>query len=252
MTATLPRPGDSVTVTTSPFPTVPITTTGTWFVAGLTEKGPLKALRVESLQDFVNKFGGRQSWSVLYDAIDEYFSDGGAQAYVGRVVGPANKVASHILEDASAGESLKAEAIGPGEYANNIKVKITKTSETFVVEVLVGAVVVEISPVFTTQAAAVSWSQLSSYILLKLGASSLLPKTQEVTLAGGEDNRAGIVDASWVTALNLFGKTLGPGQVSQAGRTTATAYANTLQHALEYNRFALLDAPQSGTVSTVT
>jgi hypothetical protein len=222
-------------------------------VAGLAEKGPLKALKVESLQDFVEKFGGRVSYSVLYDAIDEYFSDGGAVAYVGRVVGPAAAQASAVLKDAGAGESLKVKAIGPGEYANTYKVKVTNTGGTsFVLEVFNGAVLLEVSPSFTTQAEAIAWAQLSKYIIVELGATALIPKSEEVTLATGKDDKANIVDASWRTALALFAKNLGPGQVTEIGRTTSQAYADTLAHAFENNRFALLDGPQSPTAATVS
>jgi hypothetical protein len=224
-----------------------------WFVAGLAQKGSLKATRVESLSDFVNKFGGRQSWSVLYDAMDEYFSDGGAVAYIGRVVGPLAKVASVVLPDKAAAESLKALALGPGEYANTIKVKVTNTGETeFKIEILEGTTVLETSPQFTTQAAAISWARLSSYIELMLGVSALLPATGEVTLAGGADDRAKIADAQWKAGLELFTATLGPGQVTQIGRNTNQAYKDTLEHAMLFNRYALLDSPQSGTASTVT
>jgi len=252
VTATLPRPGYSTSVLSSPFPSTLITATGTWFAAGICEKGPLKPLKVESLSDFVNKFGSRVSYGMMYDAMDEFFSDGGALAYVGRVVGPAAVVASHTLEDASAGESFKAEALGPGEYANTTKVKVTTVSSKFTIEVLVGSVVVEVSPSFETQAEAIAWAALSSYIVLKLGASSLIPKTQEVTLTGGADNRGSITGTQWKAGLELFGKSLGPGQVSMPGQTTQENYITQLEHALNYNRFALLDGPQSGTASTVS
>jgi hypothetical protein len=252
VTALAPKPGQSVTVTTSPFPNTTATSTGKWFATGLAEKGPLKALRVESLADFVNKFGARVSYSSLYDAADEYFSDGGAVMYVGRVVGAGAVAASGVLKDATTGESLKVKAIGPGEYANTFKIKVTNTAGSFVIEVFNGAVLLEVSPSFTTQAAAISWAALSPYITLELGGSAEVPKTQEVTLAGGKDEKGIVNDASWRTALELFGKNLGPGQVSQVGRNTSQAYTDTLAHAAAFNRFALLDPPQSGTAATVS
>lgn len=251
MTATLPRPGQYTQLSSSPFPISQPAVTSGWFVTGLAEKGPLKATKIESLTQFIEKFGQRVSYGMLYDALDEYFSDGGNAAYVGRVVGPAAVSASHTLTDASAGESLKVTAIGPGEWANTFKIKVTRTGEEFVIEVFNGAVLLEVSPSFTTQLAAVNWAQYNPYITIALGASSLLPKTQEVTLENGKDDREHVVDESWRTAQELFLKGLGPGQISQAGRTGEQAHKDLLKHAMEFNRFALLDPPQSSVVSTV-
>lgn len=255
MTATLPRPGYTVGTASAPASPLAAVRTGRWFVAHLALKGPLAPVTVGSLSQFESIFGPRQSYSSLYDCLDEYFGDGGIEAIISRVVGPAAVTASAKLTDESAGNSLLAKAKGPGEYGNSLKVAVTlnggKTAFTIVVKE--GATVLEESPELTTQAAAVAWGQnVSQYIEFSLEASALLPKTQEVTLAAGKDDRASITDANYREAMALFTKEMGPGQISQPGRTTSQAYIDTLAHAATNNRFALLDAPNSTTAATVT
>jgi hypothetical protein len=55
------------------------------------------------------------------------------------------------------------------------------------------------------------------------------------------------------TALGLFSKSLGPGQVADTASTpTATIYGELLNHAAATNRFALLDVANADTVAAMT
>lgn len=229
--------------------------TGRAFIPVLTGKGPLTSQTVSSLSQFEALFGARQTYSVAYDWLDEYFSDGGGEAVIARVVGPAQVVASVKLTDEAAASCLLVRAKGPGEYANTIKVKVTLNGgkTAFTMQVLEGAIVLEESPEFTTQAGAVAWAAaISQYIEIVQEASANLPKTQEVTLTSGKDDRASITDANYREAMANFNKEYGPGQICQPGRTTKQAYVDALVHAITNNRFAVLDAPNSVTAATVT
>jgi hypothetical protein len=263
MSATQPRPGSLVTVRSAPPPRVVPTDTGQWFVTGLTDRGPInRAVTVQSLQEFVSNFGARQTYSVLYDALETYFREGGAKAIIGRVVGPAAIVAFKNLLDAGAAVSLIAKAKGPGAFGNSITIQVQSpgaggTPASFSLLVTdpnyPNGALSEQSPDFTTQAAAVAWSAQSQLVDITLGASANLPAAAAAgAMATGTDDRAAVTDAQWRTAQALFTRDLGPGQVSQVGRTTATAYADVLTHASLNNRFALLDAPDSPTVATLT
>lgn len=258
MSSAQPRPGSLVTVRTAPPPRTVPTDTDTWFVAGLTDKGPLKPVLVQSLQEFVNNFGTRQTYSVLYDAIETYFREGGARAYISRVVGPSAVIATLNLSDGS-GTSLVVKAKGPGAYGNTLRITVQNpglggTPSSFsilVADTVLGSL--EQSPDFTTQDQAVAWSQQSAWVDITLGATALIPvAVSAAALTTGTDDRSNVVDASWQTALDRFVKDLGPGQVTQIGRTTSTAHLSALAHAAANNRFALLDLPDSGTVATVT
>lgn len=262
MSATQPRPGVLVTTRTTPPPRTVPTDTGVWFVAGLSDRGPLKATLIRSLQDFINQFGTRQTYSVLYDALEDYFREGGAKAYIGRVVGPAAAIATKNLNDVGAAVSLVATAKGPGAYGNSITIQVVNpgaggTPSSFSLVVTdpnyPGGQLVESSPDFTTQAAAIAWAQTSALINLALGASSNLPaNAAAAAMAAGSDDRLNVTDTQWKNALNLFTRDLGPGQVTQIGRTTSQAYIDTLAHAMANNRTAILDLPDSPTIATVT
>jgi len=258
-----PRPGSIVTTrTTTPPRTVP-TDTGVWFVAGLSDRGQTTPTLVQSLQDFINIFGTRQTYSVLYDAVETFFREGGARAYIGRVVGPAAVVAFKNLNDNAAAVSLVAKAKGPGAFGNVITVQVQNpgaggTASSFSLQVVdtgyPGGTLTEQSPDFTSQAAAIAWAQSNSQLItLTLGASSLFPQNAAASaLATGNDDRASVTDTQWRAALTGFTRDLGPGQVTQIGRTTTTAHADTLAHAAANNRTAILDGPDSPTVATVT
>lgn len=263
MSQTQPRPGSLVTSRSTPPPRVVPTDTGVWFAAGLTDRGPSnRPVLVQSLQDFINNYGARQTYSVLYDAVETFFREGGAKAFIGRVVGPSAVIASHNLVDGSAAVSLVAKAKGPGAYGNTITVAVQNpgsggTASSFSLLVsdtgYPGGTYSEQSPDFTTLAAAVAWSQQSALVDITLGASANLPANAAASaLTSGTDDRTNVADAHWRTALALFTRDLGPGQVSQVGRTTAQAYTDTLAHAALNNRFALLDAPDTATIATIT
>lgn len=267
MTATMPRPGSIVTTRTTPPPRVVPTSTGMTFLVGTSDRGPSnKPVLCQSLTDFINNFGLRQTYSVLYDWLDQYFRDGGSQAYVGRVVGPAAVIATKNLNDAGAAVSLVANAKGPGAFGNSITVQVQNpgaggTAGSFSLLVTdpnypqangTTASFSEQSPDFLTQAAAVAWSANSQLINIVLGASALLPANAAAApLAGGTDDRTNITDAQWRNAMALFTRDLGPGQIVQAGRTTQQAYNDTLAHAQANNRVAILDGADTPTPATL-
>lgn len=256
MSQTQPRPGSIVTTRVAPPPRTAPVDTGVWYVAGLADRGALQPIACNSLQDFINNFGTRQTYSVLYDAIETFFREGGARVYVSRVVGPGAVVASVNLLDASAAVSLVASAKkGPGDWANSLRIDVTNGSAAGSFKITVSDTVLgtlEISPDLLTQADAVAWSQQSEYINIALGVAADNPaNVAAAALTGGNDDRAAVTDTQWKNALSLFTRDLGPGQVSQVGRTTTQAHADTLAHAAANNRVAILDAPDSPTVSTV-
>jgi phage tail sheath protein FI len=262
VTATLPRPGSVVTIRSSSPPRVVPTDTGVWFVTGFTDRGPLQPVLLQSLSDFTNTFGARQTYSPLYDALETYFREGGAKAYLSRVVGPAAVVASIPagLLDGVAAISLNVKAKGPGAYANTMRVTVQNpgiggTASSFsllITDTVLGTL--EQSPDFTTQAAAIGWAaSQSQYINLTLGASLLIPVAiSNAAFTLGADDRTNATDANWRTAQALFTRDLGPGQITQVGRTTTTAHTDTIAHAVANNRVAVLDAPDSPTIATVT
>lgn len=257
MTATQPRPGTIVTSRSAPSPRTVPTDTGTWFVAGTSDKGPLAPVLCTSLQDFITNFGTRQTYSILYDAVETFFREGGARCYVSRVVGPAPVIASLNLDGSSAGApySLVVSAKGPGTYGNSLRVTVTGGGTTNPYTISVNTVAdgtLETSPSLADQNAAVAWAQTSAYVNITLGAEASNPvAVSNASLTSGTDDRANATDATWLAALTRFTKDLGPGQVSQPGRTTAQAYTDTQAHAAANNRVALLDGVDTVTAATL-
>jgi phage tail sheath protein FI len=249
-------PGVTVTSGTSAPSTAPPTDTGTWFCAGITEKGSATApTLIRSLSQYASTYGERVSYGVLYDSLQTFFEEGGTRAYVSRVVGPSPVTASVSGEilDAGGKKVLKMTASSPGEWANTLKPELTLTGENLVIVVKLGTTTVETSPTFKTNAEAISWSANSAYIRLAEGSEAgTIAKTQTVEVKGGTDDHANATEATWLNALTLFTSDLGPGQVSMPGRTTATAQENLLTHAKEKNRLALLDGTDTPTAATLT
>jgi len=248
------RPGTLVTIRETPVPRSAPTDTGTWFVAGQTERGLVTPQAVGSMADYTRIFGARVSYGMLYDALEAFFREGGRKAYVARTVGPAATTGFLNLMDNAAAISLRADALGPGAFSSSITVQVSAgvAGGTFVLTVRESGVVKEVSPDLVDQAAAIAWAQYSNYIRLSLGASALDPQVAAATaLSAGTDDRANILDAHYETSLNRFSRDLGPGQVSIPGRTTTQSYTDLLEHANANMRVALLDAADTATQATL-
>lgn len=249
------RPGTNVVLQDAPGQVSIDTDTGTWFASGLTDRGPVVPTLIKSLNQFVAVFGDRVSYSVLYDVVQNFFEEGGNTVVISRIVGPSASSGTHNLLDNVSATSLTATAIGPGSWSSSYKVAVAAGSVggTFVVQVTDSTGnVLEDSGNCADQATAIAWSQNSAYIRLTLGASALVPVTAAAAaLSAGTDDRASITDTQWLNALALITDDFGPGQVSQPGRTTTTAYDQIITHAEAHNRVGVLDLPNSGSASTL-
>lgn len=246
-------PGTTVTAVTNAPARQAAVDTGVWFACGFTEQGPTVATKVLSLDDYISKFGQRVSYGYLYDELDAFFHEGGAEAYIGRVVGPTPVKATHTFLTGTSTNSIIATADFFGTYGNSISVAVLAPLVSgYRLQVSYNGVVVETSGDLTTQADAVAWSAGSAYVTVTLGNGSGAPATISATaLAGGTDDHANATDTEWATALALFSKDLGPGQVSMPGRSTATSHANLIAHAVAKNRVAILDMADTGDRATL-
>lgn len=240
------------------------TDTGTWFVSGLAERGAAGVpLEVTSLAGFVSLLGDRVSYGLLYDAADVFFREGGARIVASRVVGPAAVLATRSLLDRAATtplNTLRVDALGAGDWGNSLTVSVANgvATNTFVLIIKRAGVEVERSPELTDPAAAALWGNGSAYVrVTNLASATAAPNNNPAVIAdsaltGGTDDRAAITETQWTNALAVFGATLGPGQVSAPGRTTAAAHAALLAHAETRNRTAILDGADTATVGTLT
>lgn len=226
--------------------------TGTAFIVGLTDHGPVAEPQlIRSLAQYVDTFGPRVAYGTLYDTLDVAFHEGLDHAYVLRCVGPAAVVASKNLTNPASENTLKAVATSPGPWANTTEVAITEgvTGGTIHVRVSVAGVLKENSPELANNTAAVAWAANSAYIRLEdLGKGN--PKVQTVTLAGGADDRTNVNSTVITAALVKFGADLGPGQVAVPGNTAEAVQNAIIGHCAEKLRVPVLDPVDTPTAAT--
>lgn len=258
MTSTLPAPGVYVSSLSSG-PNNPGPATGTWFVTGECAMGPVGVpIPITSLAQFVSYCGTRQSYSYLYDALQEFFQDGGQQAYVSRVLHSTAVAASVVLDDATSATTLKVSASSPGAWGNSLSVVVTTVSSDYTIQILLNGVVVATSPLLTSPADAVTWATTSTPwafpVSIAIDGSGANPAAGTFSLTSGVDNLASVAESDWTAALVAFttGAAAGvPGQVSAPGHSTATGWNALISHAQANNRFALLDDTDTATAATI-
>lgn len=246
--------GEQVVLGERPAARAAAPSTSAGFVAGFTTRGPIDAPDYAvSIADFEDKFGGRLSGDPeVYDCVDAAFHEGASAIYMARVVGSGAKAATKDFPDAAEAPktSLTITAKDVGEYGNSLKIKITNTAEKIVITVLEGSTILEASPSLESQDAAVAWGEeTSDWVDATKGASSKVPKTQELTLAGGEAKTSSANGASLTTALDLFAKDLGPGQVSVPNFREEEGHLAAIAHCVANNRRALHDDESEATAS---
>lgn len=241
------RPGVEIVSRAAPPSRGAPSDTGVWFAVGQAERGRVdEPVLIRNMTDFTKHFGSRVSYSVLYDAVDVFFREGGAQAYVLRIAGPAGTADTVTLNDAAAAPSIAVDSVGPGSTELSVDVDAGSAAGTFVLKVYLDGVEVDRSHALASPADAASWALTSAYVRVRaLGAEVPAAIADPVVLAGGADDRAAITDVHRVAALDRLSRTLGPGQVSIPGATTTDAHVGLLEHARVANRVALLDAPNS-------
>lgn len=235
------RPGPNVTTSTATPPATPQTNTGTWFAVGASQQGPTTPVFLTSFAQFQKIFGARGTYSAtISDAIEQFFNEGGARCYHCRVVGPA-AVAAKVKLKAAAAEAVEVIALGAGTWANGYKIVIAGTAGAYTIAVQnAAAEVLEVSPVLTSNADAVTWGKLSAYVtVVSTGTAS--PDAGTFVLAAGTDDTASIVTATYAAALKKFGPELGPGQLSVPGISTPTTIEETFKIANEQGRRAVSD-----------
>ncbi len=263
----MPRPGVTITSRAARSARGDDTSTGTWFVTGFTESGPVGvASRITSLSDYEAVYGGRTTQgnsypAMLYDSLDLFFQEGGATAYVSRVVGPTTTTSARTLVDRNGtpANTLRIDAAYPGSYGTRLSVAVADgvPSNSYTLTIYLDGNVVEVHSDLLTPGAAVSALATSPYVRAVDLASATAPPGNNPAIAsvtaltGGGDNNATATETEWTAALATFAADFGPGQVSAPGRTTLAAQQALISHARLNNRVAYLDVVDSASYSTL-
>lgn len=245
-------PGSVVEIIDAAPPASATTDTGTAFVIGMADRGPLTGQLTasdvfHSLSEWEAIHGSRQSYnSPEYDAIEAFFSEGGSSLYFARYAG-ATPVKASITLPAS-GSQGTFYAASEGAWANGGTITIASG----VVTIAVGGVT-EVSDTLSTVSDLVDFVADSEVVTYtpSVSVGTALSDSAARTLAGGTDDRATASTTHHEGALDRFGSDLGPGSVLAPGLTTGDAHTALATHARDNNRFAYCDAPDSATVATV-
>lgn len=228
------------------------TDTGVLFLAGPSERGTVDVVR--NLDDFIDKFGGRVSYSLAYDMVEAFFRTGGQLMYFSRIMGVTPVAGDIDLVDDDDEVSITLTARSPGEWVNTRNVEVAAGDASEIVITITDDDdddINETTPSFATQAEIVAWFDSHADFVATVGASTELPEVAAAApVAGGTDDIGTMSDATALIALNRFNKRWGPGQVAFAGRATTAAKGQLADHGAANNRVALYDT--TDTTSKVT
>jgi len=120
MPAALTYPGVYIEEIPSGVRTITGVATSITAFVGYTLKGDLnRAVRIQNFGDFERQYGGLDRDSLVSYAIQQFFLNGGSDAYVVRV-SKGGKIAEVTLKDYSNISVLRAMAINPGAWGNDI------------------------------------------------------------------------------------------------------------------------------------
>ena len=230
----------------------------TYFVAGLTERGDtVNAVLVRSMSEYAEKLGARVTYGAIYDDLAAFFAEGGARAYVARVVGGAATVGTLTLNDRAGtpAATLRLDALNAGAWSSRVIVQVDDgaVDDTFKITVLFDGQIVETYGDLASPAAAVTAiNAASTYVAAtNLGSATAAPDNNPAVVAAtalsaGADDRASVIAGDLTTAANArFTRDLGPGVIAFPGYAAGTVGAGLKAHAKTNRRIALL-APAVG------
>jgi len=216
-------------------------------MVGESERGAVgSAVHVQSMADVDRLLGSRQSYSYLWDSLDVFFREGGGSAWVSRVGSAAATSATVDLETGGSPKkpTVTVTANAEGPWANDYTVDVAVAAGVITVTVSDADGNVVDTHGGATKADLIAYTGWQNVILTDADPTAEDPApVTGATLEGGDDDRGGIVDADWATALAVFQNGLGPGQVLAPGRSDAAVQSALTQHAADHNRVALLDVP---------
>lgn len=250
----MPLPAITVTRVDNPPPRVTETDTGRVYVTAIAERGPADlAVECRNLDDVIDTFGGRQTYSGLYDWADTFFHEGGASLMIARVVGPSPVRASKAFSDGS-GTAVTVRAKEYGTFANSWTVGNVLSSGSFTFTVTGtdgdGSAFTETIGPYATVADAIA-ADPSDRVEFVLGTGLDPVTTTAGALSGGTDDHASVTNTERATARALFSEEYGPGQMADVDLTTTAGHSALMSSADATGRDALLDYADTSTAATI-
>lgn len=237
-----------------------------FIVAGVCPQGPTdKAVTVRSIAEFAAIYGDRSTvGATVFDQVQAYFGEGGTEAAVVRVVGPA-AVASSLTVNDRAGTpqpTIKVSALSQGSWGDGLQVAISDGTSTgqVTLRVIKAGVTVETFADAQGPAGLAQATANSQYIrVTTLGSTTTDPSqarpavTAATNLSGGNDDRASITATTHLTALNALAPvSFGPGCVAIPGYDVSQVGAGLIAHAKATDRVAILATTRTADASAAT
>lgn len=219
---------------------------------GYFSRGPMnEAVRVFNFGDFEREFGGLRADSEASYAIQQFFLNGGAEAYVVRVASVAPTAARLVLQDENGVGVLALEALEPGAEGNALTVEVdyaaTDPTTQFNLSIRDGSTTETFSDLDIATAADVlnndaNWTEDRSVAATLVGAPTTRPKQTGTVSAQIDDPTAsGLSDTDTVRAF-LNGADQGTFDLSGPAIATVDGLRQRIQQRLQGLPSADLDA----------
>jgi len=214
-------------------------------VAGQFDRGRTDvAQRVRSLAELEVLYGGRVAYGSAYDDLRMFFEEGGTEAHVIRVVGPAATVGTLTLNGAGAVPSVRIDAQGAGAWSTGVTITVAAGSIAGIKVTVDGPLTGDEQTYDNLESAAAVASALATNRYVKatdLGGP--IPVALAATaLSAGADDRASITATHMTNALDKFDVALGAGAVAIPGYASSLVGAGLHAHAKANRRLAILAA----------
>lgn len=259
-------PGVSVLTATIPGPgAIDLAPGSGYFLAGLTQRGPANLpTTVTSFAQFVALFGPRQAYGAVYDDLLAFFSQGGTQATLVRVVGSSATTGNVSLKDRSTSpgiNTIKFVAASPGDWSANVSISIIDSAITNQYQVIVYYAGVQQESwgpfpdvptavaLITANSAFVDAVNLSTSTS---GAAANPAVVGPVSLSTGSDDRGTVNAAAVLAGLNLIGPDYGSGWAALPGYDASLVGTGLIAHGVANRRDVGLSPTQGTSQSAVT
>ena len=206
--------------------------------AGWAAQGPTtQASLVQSWTDYTNQFGGLDARSLLGYAVNQFFANGGQQAYIVRLTqsaaipGTAAGVTAGAVQIAAGAGKLTLTAKSPGAWSSSYAIQITtvtgQAAGTFNLNVVYAPssnVLATVETFPNLVAATLAPANISSSnVTLAVTGTAGVPANGLYRLSGGTDGNGVGVPPSKMASINITGLTFDP--TASPSKVTFTAAA---------------------------
>lgn len=230
-----------------------------YFVAGLTERGPVEPTSVSGVGGFTELFGDIVPFGSLTRDLASFFGEGGTRAWVRRIVGSGATEGTRTLMDGAGTPvaAVKLDAKNPGAWSADLDVSVEEgtVANTVTVRIVYKAgtshELLELYRNRTKDQLVDSVNARSGLVTATSLAGGLPAAAAATALSAGTDDLTSVDAAVMVAALADFRSELGPGLVAIPGFPAEDIGAGLAAHCKATRRIGWIHASNGDAVSTV-